>query len=234
MVNVVNVVTEVNVVRWKLRWCLVGWCRRTATWRLTWMVTHVKSGTFSNLYVKSGNFSRFFILIISHRSSVTRYTTYVLIIPVKILVFFISMVRKETFKTDINRYEPHAGPPSMVRQHHFSPFQPDRLLWGGTKLRMILICFFLSTAFIWQPHLQHHFSWFFGGEIWIWVKKKIFIWCWRATLTETALLQLWCLGSKLTSVMRYPILSFFFQAMIKSWNAQMYKCSNCMCSFFPL
>ena len=35
------------------------------------------------------------------RSSVTRYTTYVLIIPVKILVFFIAMVGIEEYKTDV-------------------------------------------------------------------------------------------------------------------------------------
>ena len=100
----------------------------------------------------------------------TRYTTYVLIIPVKILVFFIAMVGIGENKTDVKMsWTP--GSSSVVRQHHFSSFQPDRLLRGETKLRRKLTSF-LPTAVIWQPQLQHHFCRFSGGEIRI--RFKIF------------------------------------------------------------
>ena len=36
--------------RWKQRWLWDAWCRRTDSWPLTWMATHVKSGFFSMLF----------------------------------------------------------------------------------------------------------------------------------------------------------------------------------------
>ena len=106
----------------------------------------------------------------------TRYTTYVFIIPMKIIVFFIAMVRIRMFfaveKMTTNWTK---GSSPMVRQYHFSPLQSDRLFRGGTELNIIWdICeafdkftlqSFPCAALFWKSHVGHHFNRFFGGEL---------------------------------------------------------------------
>ena len=163
--------------RWRLRWCWGSWCRRTpATWPPTWTATSARSGNS-----KEPDFNINIVLLSwRHRSSATRYTTYVFIIPMKIIVFFIAMVRMFFVEKMTTNWTKGSSP--MVRQYHLSPLQSDRLFRGGTELNIIWDIYEISDKFtlqsfscaalLWKPHVGYHFNWFFWGELLVTLEQQ--------------------------------------------------------------